>query len=322
MNKYLSLRANFNIYSMITHIRCFFGILFSFVIVCFASGQRNATHEKYISKYSQMAIQQAKKYNIPASITLAQGILESGGGTSFLATTANNHFGIKCHEWTGARAYKNAEIPNECFRKYSNVADSYEDHSLFLRDRPRYAQLFTLKKTDYKGWAKGLQSTGYATDKGYANKLIDIIERYQLYQYDTEKIQNNNRIIQQSRPSAPANYTVNLTRDIYKTYGLIYVIARMDDTVAQIAYDLGFNAKKLAKYNDIPINYPIQQGDIIYLQKKKTKADQPNYFHVVSVGESMHSISQRYGIQTKSLYKINKKKADFVPEEGDMLKLR
>jgi len=307
---------------MISDIRTIFGILFSFVIICFASGQKNATHEKYISTYSQMAIQQERKYNIPASIKLAQAILESGGGTSFLATTANNHFGIKCQEWNGARTYKDAEIPNECFRKYGSVADSYEDHSLFLK-RPRYERLFTLKKDDYRGWAKGLQDCGYATDKGYANKLIDIIERYQLYMYNTDKIQDTKNVLPPFKTSTPAtNNTTNLKRDIYKTYGLIYVIAYNDDRLAQIAYDLGFNAKHLAKYNDIPVNYPIQQGDIIYLQKKKTKADQPNYFHVVSVGESMHSISQRYGIQLKYLYKVNKKKSDFIPVEGDTLKLR
>jgi len=307
---------------MITEIRTFFGILFSFVIVCFASGQKNTTHEKYISKYSQMAMQQEKKYNIPASIKLAQAILESGGGTSFLATTANNHFGIKCQEWNGARAYKDAEIPNECFRKYSSVADSYEDHSLFLK-RSRYERLFTLKKDDYKAWAKGLQDCGYATDKGYANKLINIIERYQLYKYDANKIQDNKNVIQSPNTSTPAkNNTVDFKRTIYKTYGLNYVIVRADDKLTQIAYDLGLNAKKLATYNDISINFPIQQGDIIYLQKKKTKADQPNYLHTVSIGESMHSISQYYGIQLKSLYKINKKKPDYAPVEGDTLKLR
>ena len=308
---------------MITDIRYFFGILFSFAIVGFASGQRNAAHEKYISTYSQIAIQQEQKYNIPASIKLAQGILESAGGTSFLATTANNHFGIKCSDWTGARAYKDAEIPNECFRKYNSVADSFEDHSLFLRDRPRYERLFTLQKTDYKGWAKGLQDTGYATDKGYANKLIDIIERYQLYRFDADNIQDIRSVTQRPTAATPAiNYTVNFTRDIYKTYGLIYVIARLDDTLAQIAYDLGFNVKNLSKYNDLPVNYPIQQGDIIYLQKKKTKADLPNYYHVVSIGESLHSISQRYGIRINNLYKINRKKGDFVPMEGDVLRLR
>ena len=302
------------------YFRAIFCIFLSFVIVFFASSQRNTTHVKYISTYSQMAIQQEKKYNIPASIKLAQAILETGGGTSFLATTANNHFGIKCQEWNGARAYKDAEIPNECFRKYNSVADSYEDHSLFLK-RPRYERLFALKKTDYKGWAKGLQECGYATDKGYANKLIDIIERYQLYAFDADKIQDNKRITP-TIPAPPVNTTALPTRNIYKTYGLIYVIARFDDTLAQVAYDLGFKVKDLAKFNDIPVNYPLQQGNIIYLEKKKTNADQPNYYHVVSVGESMHSISQYYGIQVNSLYKLNKKKADYVPMEGDTLKLR
>ena len=304
-------------------MRCIFCVLLFFMTVFFATGQKNATHEKYISTHSQLAIQQERKYNIPASITLAQALLESGGGTSFLAKTANNHFGIKCTDWTGARAYKDAEIPNECFRKYNSVADSYEDHSLFLTGRPRYERLFTYSKTDYRAWAKGLQDCGYATDKGYANKLINIIERYQLYSYNTNSVQDNRRVVQ-TRPTPPVtnDRTAILKRDIYKTHGLIYVIVRYDDSLAQIAYDLGFKAKNLAKYNEIPVNFPLQQGDIIYLEKKKMKADQPNYFHVVRVGESMHSIAQRYGVQVNSLYKLNKKNANYVPEEGDMLKLR
>jgi len=303
-------------------VRYVYMILFSFAIVSWTNAQRSATFERYISTYSQLAIQQERKYNIPASITLAQGLLESGAGTSYLAREANNHFGIKCHtEWNGARAFIDAEIRNECFRKYSRVADSYEDHSLFLTERSRYARLFTLRKSDYKGWAKGLQETGYATDKGYANKLIDLIERYQLYTYNADRIQNN-RNVTRTQPTIPKINTVIFTRDIYKTYGLIYVIARFDDTLAQIAHDLGFKAKNLAKYNDIPVNFPLQQGNIIYLEKKKSKADQPNSYHIVSVGESMHSISQYYGIQMKSLYNMNRKKADYVPLEGDILKLR
>ena len=323
MNNYVYLSPiykNFNF--MRIGIRIIFSAFFSLASIFFVNAQRTAAHEKYISAYSQLAIQQEQKYKIPASITLAQAILESGAGTSYLAREANNHFGIKCHtEWIGARAYIDAEIRNECFRKYSRVADSYEDHSLFLTERSRYARLFALKKSDYKGWAKGLQESGYATDKGYANKLIDLIERYQLYAYNSDRIQNNRRVTT-SQPAVPKINTVIFSRDIYKTYGLIYVIARSDDTLAQIAYDLGFKAKDLAKYNDIPVNYPLQQGNIIYLEKKKTKADQPNYSHVVSVGESMHSISQHYGIQVKSLYKMNRKNADYVPLEGDTLKLR
>jgi len=306
-------------------IRAILGVFFSLTSVFFVSGQRNAAHDKYINTYSQMAMQQERKYNIPACITLAQAILESAGGQSFLATTANNHFGIKCrNDWTGARAYKDAEIPNECFRKYSSVADSYEDHSLFLTGGVRYERLFSLKKTDYKGWAKGLQDYGYATDKGYANKLIDIIERYQLYTFNADQtpVQARSTVTPSRTALPPTNNTAILVRDIYKTYGLVYVIARFDDSLMQIAYDLGFKVKDLAKFNDIPVNYPLQQGNIIYLQKKKTKADQPNYYHVVSVGESMHSISQYYGIQVNSLYKINKKKANYVPVEGDTLKLR
>ena len=144
-----------------------------------------ATFDDYAAKYSKIAIREMKKHKIPASITLAQGILESGGGKSFLARTANNHFGIKCtSDWKGARAYKDAEIPNECFRKYKKVKDSYRDHSLFLVNRSRYAGLFRLNIRDYKGWAKGLQTYGYATDPAYASKLIRVIEQYKLYRYD------------------------------------------------------------------------------------------------------------------------------------------
>lgn len=275
-----------------------------------------------------MAIEQERKYQIPASITLAQAILESAGGQSYLAKEANNHFGIKCHtEWQGARAYKDAEILNECFRKYSRVADSYEDHSKFLTERPRYAKLFNLRKSDYRGWATGLQECGYATDKGYANKLIRIIELYQLYVYSSDRSQSAGRIAQ-TRPVTPTSSSVTnnrpalRSRDIYKTYGLIYVIARYDDSLEAISKDLGFKARDLAKYNEIPVNFPLRQGDIIYLEKKKKVADRPNFFHSVHVGESMHSISQHYGMQINNLYKLNRKRADYVPLEGDILKLR
>jgi len=295
-------------------IRALVGIFFIFINIFYSVGQKSPIHEKYLNTYSKLAIQQEQKYNIPACIILAQAILETGGGTSYLAQQANNHFGIKCHtDWYGARAYKNAESPNECFRKYSSVADSYEDHSRFLTERPRYAGLFALKKNDYRGWATGLQTYGYATDKGYANKLIDIIERYELYTYYSKGTPSS---------SKTDDTSTFHQRDIYKTHDLIYVIAGTDDSLTQIADDLGFKAKKLAKYNDIPINFPLQQGDIIYLEKKKSKADKAYPYHVVKVGDSMHSIAQRYGIQLKSLYKLNKKKDEYVPVEDDVLKLR
>ena len=145
----------------------------------------NAT-EKYIDTYKEIAQNEMRLYDIPASITLAQGILESGSGKGTLSVKANNHFGIKCHGWTGAEIYHDDDKAQECFRKYKNAKYSFRDHSLFLKDRKRYAKLFKLKKSNYKGWAKELKAAGYATDRKYPQKLISLIERYQLYKFDKE----------------------------------------------------------------------------------------------------------------------------------------
>ncbi|WP_431111488.1 glucosaminidase domain-containing protein [Winogradskyella poriferorum] len=140
----------------------------------------------YIETYSEIAKDEMRKYKIPASITLAQGILESASGKGRLAVKANNHFGIKCHGWTGAKIYHDDDSLQECFRKYREAKSSYEDHSKFLTGRGRYADLFKLKQDDYKGWARGLKKAGYATDRKYPDKLIGLIERYKLYEYDQE----------------------------------------------------------------------------------------------------------------------------------------
>ncbi|MDG3584146.1 glucosaminidase domain-containing protein [Galbibacter pacificus] len=144
-----------------------------------------ATVEDYIDVYSPIAMRQMQNYGIPASIILAQGILESGAGKGELVRKANNHFGIKCHAgWNGERAYHDDDAKGECFRKYKYPEYSYQDHSEFLTTRSRYNFLFSLDKDDYKGWAKGLRSAGYATDRRYPQKLISLIEKYQLYEYD------------------------------------------------------------------------------------------------------------------------------------------
>jgi len=140
--------------------------------------------ERYIDMYKGIAQNEMKLYGIPASITLAQGILESGSGKGRLSVQANNHFGIKCHEWTGAKIYHDDDKKQECFRKYKHAKYSFRDHSLFLTERRRYSGLFSLKKGDYKAWAKGLRAAGYATDKKYPQKLISLIERYNLHEYD------------------------------------------------------------------------------------------------------------------------------------------
>ena len=170
-------------------IRIFLPLIFIATLAEAATQRKIPSYEKYIKTYSALAIEQQKKYKIPASITLAQGLLESGAGQSDLARRSNNHFGIKCHsDWRGGRVYHDDDLRGECFRKYKRVEDSYEDHSNFWSKRSRYDRLFQLKITDYKGWARGLQKCGYATDRAYANKLIKVIEDYELYRYDTGKV--------------------------------------------------------------------------------------------------------------------------------------
>lgn len=297
----------------------FFVVLFFSLVAEGLSGQnRVRSYEDYIDRYSDLAITHMRLYEIPASITLAQGILESGAGMSDLARRSNNHFGIKCHNgWRGEVVKADDDLPNECFRKYDRVEDSYQDHSEYLVNGSRYSSLFALSITDYKGWARGLQKFGYATDKAYANKLIKIIEDYELYRFDDKKyrrVSDSDRQLQRLQET--------WTHQPYITHGLVYVIAVNGDTFGSIAKEFGFREKDLLKFNEVPKDFPLSEGDIVYFQKKKTRADKPYEYHTVQVGESMHSISQQYGIQLKNLYRLNKKSYEYVPVEGDVLRLR
>lgn len=294
--------------------------LFLFIFIQDSFGQKkNQIYLDYIDKYSSIAVSNQKKYKIPASITLAQAILESGGGTSQLTKKSNNHFGIKCHsDWKGGKVYFDDDNKDDCFRKYKNAEESYKDHAEFLQ-KNRYSSLFKLNIQDYKGWARGLQKCGYATNKAYANRLIKIIEDYELYRYDSEKGRAN---IKNKTKNKNTGSVVRQERDIYKTHGLIYVLAKKNDSFDAIADDLGFKVKDLIKYNEVPEDFPLYEGDIVYLQKKKKKADKPYYEHEVQIGESMHFIAQRYGVQLSRLYKMNKKNSEYIPVEGDVLKLR
>ncbi|NLX80267.1 MAG: LysM peptidoglycan-binding domain-containing protein [Proteiniphilum sp.] len=283
-----------------------------------ALGQtRLRIYNNYINTYAPIAQRNMADYKIPASITLAQGLLESGAGMSDLSKRSNNHFGIKCHNgWRGEKAYAADDSPNDCFRKYKRVEDSYEDHAQFLANNIRYRDLFKLRITDYMGWARGLQKSGYATDRAYANKLIKLIEDYELYKYDNKSYKGSNST------AKPDYSNINWTHQPYKTHDLVYVIAVNGDTYGSIANEFGFKEKHLLKYNDVEAGFPLFEGDIVYFQKKKARADEPYYSHVIQIGESMHSISQKYGIRLRELYRLNKKSYKYVPEEGDKLKLR
>lgn len=285
----------------------------------------NQAYQNYIEQYKDIAIEQMLLHRIPASITLAQGLLESGAGKSALAAKGNNHFGIKCHDWTGASMRVHDDLPNECFRVYNNPRESFEDHSQFLK-RPRYQRLFSLSIKNYKGWARGLKACGYATSPTYAKRLIDIIETYQLDQYDRAKTYNK-YVAAQLGSSYGATAAQTLAQGAHRVYynnKNYYVVARQGDTFRQIGKEFDVSYRKLARYNERDKKDILSAGDIVYLEKKRTKAEKEykKRPHTIQTGESMYSIAQKYGIRLKYLYKRNDLSPDYTPRVGDQLKLR
>jgi LysM repeat protein len=278
-------------------------ILFLLLILPPLSSTFAQSPEAYIQKYSSIAQDQMRKYGIPASITLAQGILESGSGKSKLAVEANNHFGIKCHDtWSGATMHIDDDAPNECFRKYKSVDQSFEDHSVFLK-KPRYEELFVLEITDYKGWAQGLKKCGYATSSTYAKSLIDLIEKYELTQFDTEQKPNEHSAV------------VNISNNRIK-----YVSAKKKETLKELSDRTGISEHLLEKYNDIEDGHVFQEKEIVYLQPKRFKGSVKE--HKVKRGESIRDISQQYGIRIRSIERKNHLERGAELKTGVVLKLR
>lgn len=293
-------------------MRRFISTLLLAVIVLSASAQ-NQQYVKYINQYKSLAVDQMKKYRIPASITLAQALLESGAGQSDLARNSNNHFGIKCHDWAGRKVYHDDDQREDCFRVYKSVRDSYEDHSIFLTSHQRYASLFRLNPTDYVAWARGLKLAGYATSSTYADKLINIIESYNLDRLDSDNWKY-----------APT-YTPEAPHIPHLANGLVYVVVRQGDTMQGIADEFKIPRSKLVRYNDLYKTYVPEKGDIIYLHRKNARAQKGYAIHIVKDGDSMYQISQMYGIRLKRLYKMNKDKGDiytYSPRVGDFIRLR
>lgn len=280
----------------------------------------NSAYQSYIDQYKDLAIEQMLRYNIPASITLAQGLFESAAGRSNLTRSGNNHFGIKCHGWTGKRTYHDDDAAGECFRAYDNARQSYEDHSRFLATQSRYARLFSLKRTDYRGWARGLKQCGYATNPQYASKLTQIIELYGLNKYDRATTYDR-FIAKHASEESPGpdgvRYVIKAYNDNY------YVIAKKGETFKSLGKELGISGRKLAKYNERDKRETLDDGDVIYLKKKRNKAERnfKNRPHTVKAGESMYSIAQKYGIRLKSLYKKNRLSPDYNIRVGDKLRV-
>lgn len=296
--------------------------LMSVTLLISAAGPGDTPQEKYIQKYAPVAVSEMYRSGVPASITLAQGLLESRYGLSELAVNGNNHFGIKCHDWTGPTQYHDDDARGECFRVYRDARDSYEDHSKFLARQPRYSRLFQLSLTDYKGWARGLKACGYATNPQYANKLIQIIELYKLFDYDKAK-RYDRFMASHSGTDQPINgqgllHPIHLFNDNY------YLYAREGDTFKALGKEVGISWRKLARYNERDKHDVLKKGDIVYLKKKRKKA--PKQYkrrpHVVQPGESMYTISQKYGMRMKYLYKKNHLPADYKLRIGDRLRVR
>ena len=316
-------------------------LLITFGINSFA--QVVPARQEYAKKYGEIAVRKMNEYGIPASITLAQGILESGCGASELAVKSNNHFGIKCHTgWTGKTYYYDDDAPQECFRKYDKVEDSFDDHSLFLTTRERYADLFNLDVSDYKAWAHGLKKAGYATNPNYAQLLIKIIEETHLYMYDmvaagvldmedvsADLFENVNRedfYIEIDNPAETGKtpkyidkhqyglgvclcmdeavyVETHKNREIFEYNRVFAVFADEHETLEQIALMLDVPARQIRKFNDLPKGAKVAANDIIYLSLKNNKGSES--FHITGQNETLWGISQCYTVKLSKLTKKN-----------------
>lgn len=296
---------NISIMRKITILTALFTISFS---ALYAAVERKYTQKEYIDQWKSVAVSQMIQSKIPASITMAQGILESGFGNSLLAQKANNHFGIKCHEWQGATYFLDDDKPNECFRNYKNASESFKDHSEFLTGRSRYAKLFTLKITDYKGWAHGLKSAGYATNPKYPQLLIDLIERLNLSDLDKVAIETSNPVEYLANTSSSKVSSSNAESQhqvMIHSNNIKYIVAKKGDTFYRISKEFQMGLWQLYRYNDYGDRKDVlEEGDIVYLQPKRRRSKKSSTFSV-SNPTSLRTISQLEGIKLSSLMDKN-----------------
>ena len=304
--------------------------------------------EIYIEKYSALAVSEMYRSGVPASITLAQGLLESGNGQSELARKSNNHFGIKCHNnWNGGRVYHDDDAKGECFRKYSHPYESYKDHSDFLRYRDRYKFLFDYKVTDYKSWAYGLKKAGYATDPKYPTKLIALIEEYELYQYDRKpasygktgqdkKKSLEDKEVEQRMPLSPIVaeqvkeldnrqrevFHFSLERKMYSQNAVPFIYAVAGDTYTSIASSYNLFGREVLRFNDLESETELLPGTIVYLKPKKKFAAKGIDKYVFEEGDDLLEVSQRFGVRLASILRMNGFEKGYKPRGGDIIRLR
>jgi len=305
----------------------FFHFFTIFLFLSFTGYAQNSRLE-YIQKYQLLAIEEMNRTGIPASIKMAQACLESADGNSQLSKKSNNHFGIKCKSnWKGKKVYADDDIKNECFRVYKTVKDSYIDHSEFLMNNPRYAFLFQLDPTDFQGWAKGLKKAGYATARHYDKRLIEIIEKHRLYRLDY-KMNYDELMVYEQKKIGNSGISNSLTIDPFRTHEVVKrnrvksVIARKGDTYEVLAQQFGLKDWEIYRFNDQPPGYVPQPNEVVYIQRKKRRASKVKTTHTIQEGETMHYLSQLYGIRLKPLYFRNRMKIGQQPHPGQIIFLR
>lgn len=279
------------------------------------------TREEYIDTYSELAMREMLRAGIPASIKLAQACLESDNGNSRLAVRANNHFGIKCHDWNGKRIFQDDDERRECFRSYPSIYDSYMDHSEFLTTRSRYAGLFELPPDDYKRWSHGLKKAGYATAPHYATTLIRIIEENELHRFD-QMVMDGSFDFSMDSASLASGRGYGTTRQVLTKNRIEYVIVQPGDTPESLRDELDLYPNEIFRYNNLPKDAGLEPGEIIYLQPKRRKAERGNEVHVAEEGETMREISQMYGVKLKHLYRMNLLEEGAEPQAGQQINLR
>ena len=310
--------------------------LFLFLVSLFISvtNAQTSARSRYILKYSQIAVDEMNRSGIPASITLAQGILESGNGLSVLAKKSNNHFGIKCHgTWTGEKVYHDDDKERECFRSYKKVSHSYEDHTDFLVRGSRYEFLFELDPTDYKGWAKGLKKAGYATAPDYATKLIRIIEEEQLHRFDIAAISpllasedtlrvkiEGPTLNSKGKPIKNAKQKFLTHRMKLHENGTPYVILKQGETIETLSDSLKMRVVVLLAINDANYETVIKAGESVFIDYKKARSKKN--FVVATNGLTMRAISQQHAVRLDKLYKYNDYPVGRQPKNGEKIRLK
>jgi LysM repeat protein len=278
----------------------------AFCVFSSFAGESKFSRSEYVESWKKVAIEQMEEHNIPASITLAQGILESGSGNSELALKGNNHFGIKCHGWEGKQMFLDDDSKNECFRVYKHAQESYEDHSDFLKKYDRYKFLFTYEVTDYKSWAHGLKKAGYATNSKYPQLLIDIIEDLELSEFDYINVPNTKKGPSLIAESKKIENNVNAHQVYNHENRVKYVVAKGGDTFYKIAKEFGLNLKQLSRYNDFRAEKDvIEEGDVIYIQPKRRGSLFKKKEMIVSSDLTLIELSQVAAVKVKSIKRLN-----------------